>query len=60
MGKFVHLMDTSNTRVCVDIDKVLYATQYRDYLRLVFGDNAVVNVKLSIDEFHNLATGKSK
>lgn len=60
MSKFVHLMDTSNIRVCVDIDKVLYATQYQGYLRLVFGDNAVVNVKLSIDEFYNLATGKSK
>lgn len=53
-------MDTSNIRVCVDVDKVLYATQYQGYLRLVFGDNAVVNVRLSIDEFYNLVTGKSK
>ena len=60
MSKFVHLMDTSDIRVCVDIDKVLYATQYQGYLRLVFGADAVVNVRLSIDEFYDLATGKSK
>lgn len=60
MSKFVHLMTTSNTRVCVNIDKVLYATQYEGYLRLVFGDDAAVNVSLSIEEFYNLATSKSE
>lgn len=60
MSKFVHLMTSSNTRVCVDIDKVQYAAQYDGYLRLVFGDNTAVNVLLPIDDFYDLATGKSK
>lgn len=60
MSRFVHLLNTSHTRVCVDIDKVLYAAQYEGYLRLTFGNDTAVNVGISIDEFYDLATGKSK
>lgn len=58
MSKYVQLMNTDQQIVCVNIDKVLYAVSYPHYLKLVFGDNADIHVKLSMNEFYDLATGK--
>lgn len=60
MSKCVQLITTDNQIACVNLDKVLYATQYSGHIRLAFGDSASLCVRISMNDFYNLMTGKAK
>lgn len=60
MSKFVKLMGTDIRPVCVNLDNVQYAIKGECGLNLILRDNKHLSVLISLDNFYDLATGKSK
>lgn len=60
MSKFVQLMGTDEKIVCVNLDNVLYAKKGERGLTLALKDDIYLNVLLSLENFYDLATSKSK
>ena len=60
MNKCVQLMTTNDKVVLVNLEKVLYARQEERYLRVYFAENTSLEVRISIQDFHDLMAGKSK
>lgn len=53
-------MTSGNKVVLVNLEKVLFARQEQNYLRVYFAQETSLEVRISIDEFQDLMTGKSK
>lgn len=52
---------TSNDKVVlVNLEKVLFARQEERYLRVYFAQETSLEVRISMDDFQDLMTGKSK
>ena len=60
MSKCVQLMTTNDKVVLVNLEKVLYARQEERYLRVYFAENTSLEVRISMQDFHDLMAGKSK
>ncbi len=60
MNKCVQLMTTNDKIVLVNLDKVLFARQEERYLRVYFAQNTSLEVRISMQDFHDLMAGKSK
>ncbi len=60
MNKCVQLMTTNDKIVLVNLEKVLFARQEERYLRVYFAENTSLEVRISMQDFHDLMTDKSK
>lgn len=59
MNKCVQLT-TNDKIVLVNLEKVLFARQEERYLRVYFAENTSLEVRISMQDFHDLMTDKSK
>lgn len=53
-------MTTNDKVVLVNLEKVLFARQEERFLRVYFAENTSLEVRISMQDFHDLMTGKSK
>ena len=60
MNKCVQLMTSNDKIVLVNLEKVLFARQEERYLRVYFAENTSLEVRISMQDFHDLMAGKSK
>lgn len=58
--KCVQLMTSNDKIVLVNLEKVLFARQEEKYLRVYFAENTSLEIRISMNDFHDLMTGKSK
>lgn len=60
MSKCVRLMTSDDKVVLVNLDKVLFARQEERYLRVYFAQETSLEVRISMNDFQDLMTGKPK
>lgn len=53
-------MTANDKIVLVNLDKVLFARQEDRYLRVYFAQDTSLEIRISMQDFHDLMTGKSK
>lgn len=58
--KCVQLMTSNDKIVLVNLEKVLFARQEERYLRVYFAESTSLEIRISMNDFHDLMTGKSK